>query len=363
MRCDGCRRAAHEHGAFERRLELPCRLEPLRGRRRDRTFDRAHERRRQIRARVAETGARPARMGVANLVQRSAADGEVSADHVEEQHPQAVDIRARVGGTASEHLGGHVERRARHRGPALGRRQPLVVPRAEIHQHDPPAVLAHHVAGGDVAMEQAGRVHGRQRPAQVEPHAGRLARAERPLLLDQLLQRAPADELHPDADHAVARLGAVDRDHVRMAHARQQPPFVDDPRRVADRLARRVRRRVCPQQFERHVAVEMRIPRAIHVAVGAVAEQFQPLQVTPHRQMLTGRFCLGPGHGGKRQPAAAAMQRGDLGQHVELADDLAVALVARRVGRRPVDRRALEDGGCQDAQPRLSIHVPSPLPA
>ena len=148
---------------------------------------------------------------------------------------------------------------------ARGRVVPLVAG-AEVHQDDATAVLAHDVAGGHIAMQQPGAVHRGQRATQVRADARGLARAQRALLLDDLLQRAAADELHPDADRAVARFGAVDRDDVRMAHARQEPAFVDDARGIAQRRGRIVNGGRGAKQLERDLSIEVRIPCAIHLA-------------------------------------------------------------------------------------------------
>ena len=52
--------------------------------------------------------------------------------------------------------------------------------------------------------------------------------AEHRLLFEELLQRVAANELHPEADPVANLLGAVNGDHIRMAHAGEQSAFVDD---------------------------------------------------------------------------------------------------------------------------------------
>ena len=46
--------------------------------------------------------------------------------------------------------------------------------------------------------------------------------------MQQLRERPPTHELHPDADRIADLLGAVDRDDVVVPNAGEQPPFMDD---------------------------------------------------------------------------------------------------------------------------------------
>ena len=61
-------------------------------------------------------------------------------------------------------------------------------------------------------MDETGAVDGGDRAAQLAADERRLARAERPLRLEDGLERPPLDELHPQADAPVVLFGAVDRD-------------------------------------------------------------------------------------------------------------------------------------------------------
>ena len=160
--------------------------------------------------------------------------GIAARDQVEEQRAERVDVGALIAPVAREaapapcNSGVPVMPRPR------SSRGLVVVAGAEIHQHHAAAFFAHHVAGRDVAMQEPGAVHRGQRAAQVRADGGRLARAQAALLLDEPMQRRAADELHPDADAPVAGLGAVHRDHVRMAHAGEQASLVDDARGIAE---------------------------------------------------------------------------------------------------------------------------------
>ena len=92
---------------------------------------------------------------------------------------------------------------------------------------------------------------GGQRAAQVLPDEGGFTAAERPLTLEQLLERAAPDELHPQPDAVAVRLDAVNRDHVAVTDAREQPAFVEDFR------GQQIRRpRPGPQQLYGHVTAQ-----------------------------------------------------------------------------------------------------------
>ena len=75
--------------------------------------------------------------------------------------------------------------------------------RAEIHQHDPAAVFAHHVLGLDVAMDDAGAMTAEKRAAEIDADEQCFLRPERATLDEQMLERAAVNELHPQTDTAV----------------------------------------------------------------------------------------------------------------------------------------------------------------
>ena len=77
-------------------------------------------------------------------------------------------------------------------------------------------------------MQQAGRMNGRHRAAELDADARDLLLGESPALAERLFERAALDELHPEADAPADALRAVDGDDVRMADAREQPAFLDD---------------------------------------------------------------------------------------------------------------------------------------
>ncbi len=120
---------------------------------------------------------------------------------------------------------------ARYRGVPTTR--PPIVPgserslaRTEVHQNQPAPLLAHHVLSLDVSMHQTGVVHGRQGPTELVPDESSLGGAERAVADQHLLERQAADELHPETDSAVVFTGSVNRDDIRVTHASQGSPLV-----------------------------------------------------------------------------------------------------------------------------------------
>jgi hypothetical protein len=141
----------------------------------------------------------------ADLRHRTTADRIGTCHQEEQQHAKGVQIAALIGVTALQQLGRHVKwcaRRLRTSGRVLPRH--LLVTRAKVHQHDSTALLAHDVAGGDVAMQEPRRMHRRQGTGEIESDGRGLARAKLPLLGDNLVQGSAADELHPDPDLPVS---------------------------------------------------------------------------------------------------------------------------------------------------------------
>ena len=168
---------------------------------------------------------------------------------------------------------------------------PCTRARAEVHEDDASAVFAHDVLRLDVAVDEAGAVHGGKRAAQIARQGSGLARAERAVRCSQRLERPAADELHPQADAAVADVGAMDGDHVRMADAGERARFVEQPIRLSGRG-------VEAQELERDFTIEVRIPGAKHVAECASGNPLLHFEVSPR--------AGGRQEYARRGPAAAA---------------------------------------------------------
>ncbi len=173
--------------------------------------------------------------------------------------------------------------------------------------------------GLDVAVDEAGRVDGGQRPAQVEADQGRLLGAQRSLLREPLLQRGAGHEVGPQPDAAVVDVGAVHDDDVGVADPSEAARLLDE---VATGRGRRGRVRA--PELERDLAVEDGIVRPEHLAGTAVAELLDDLEVAPlEENALRRRSVPGPGGGGVVLPRARAVQGavrgGDRLDHLEVA--------------------------------------------
>ena len=96
-----------------------------------------------------------------------------------------------------------------------------------------------------------------QRATDLDSDPRRVYCRHRPSSSDLGGQCLAADILGPNADTAVDPLGTVDRQHIGMPDAREQPTFFDDGRRRVGC--------VLGNQFQGDFAVEAGIPGAIDV--------------------------------------------------------------------------------------------------
>ena len=69
-------------------------------------------------------------------------------------------------------------------------------------------------------------VHRTECTRDVDTDGRGLARRHRPIFPDDGLERVSVHQLHPDAGHAVGHIGAIDRDDVLVAHAREHAAFL-----------------------------------------------------------------------------------------------------------------------------------------
>ncbi len=318
----------------ERHLERARALEALRRIWRDRPLDDLHERARQIRALVAEPADAPLCVPLAHLRQRAGHDREAPGREVVEQHAGAVDVAVSRGTIAAQHLRRHVQRRAgeiRNGGLA---RQIALASGAEVHQQDAAAPIAHHVLRLDVAMQQAGRVHGGQRFTDVHADERRLARGEPALLLQDLFERPAFDELHPEPGVAVGARRAEHRHDTAVPDAREQPSFGGDDGRVRALLG-------LGDQLERDFAIELRIPGPVHRSVGSAADDFAQGQVRPDtaRRQIDGAIEL--------RRRMRAVETGNLRNHAQLVEQTARLGRRVRLGCRPVHRLAVGNRLCE----------------
>src|SRR6185369_12799001 len=94
-----------------------------------------------------------------------------------------------------------------------------------------------------------------------------LARAEPPLALHPLGERAPAHELHPEAHAAVVRVRPEDRHDVGMADAREKPRLMEHARLESGAAAM-----LAPEQLQRDLPLQGRIPRAMDLPEASFAQ-------------------------------------------------------------------------------------------
>ena len=151
--------------------------------------------------------------------------------------------------------------------PADGARLGPLLARAEVHENQPAAFLAHHVLSLDVSMHQTGVVHGGQGATELVPDERGLAGAERAVADEHLLERQAAHELHPETDPTVVCAGSVNRDDIRVTHASQRLSFVQQP---GGELL--VGRGGAPQELDGDGAIELRVVGAIDRAERALPD-------------------------------------------------------------------------------------------
>ena len=316
----------------------------------ERPFDDPSNSRRQVRSQIAQGRRLAPGMCRFEIAHRVTFHRVTLREEVIQENPDAVDVARDGCRLTAEHFRREVQRCA-CKPPSRSRSLRLSRACAEIHQHDPAAGLTHDVLALDVAMEESCLVHRGHGAAHVDADERRFVRAERPAFLKQLLERDAVDELHPQTERAIELVHAVHRHDVRMANARKQPPLLHDCVRAGQRL----------QDFERHLAFEIRIPREVHRPEGASPDSSTQLQRTPrvgHRYGLSG-LVLGAG------VAARPVNRREARDDLQLLDHLPQLGIRRRLERSgPVDRSSVCDGGGKTHQPRIvTSHASSRLPA
>ena len=102
-------------------------------------------------------------MRCAQLRGIGALDRVLRRQQIEQHDADGVDLARDGRRLPEQQLRGHVSWRAAR--ISVG---PMFVRESEIHQQDPAAILAHHVAGLDVAVEKSRRVHRPGCPADVD---------------------------------------------------------------------------------------------------------------------------------------------------------------------------------------------------
>ena len=215
-------------------------------------------------------------MGQTEIAHALRADRVRAGHQVVEKDTQTVDVTLDGGVAPGKDLRRQIEGRSGDLRAAVVRK---LSSRAKVHQHGSAVVGEHHVLCLDISMQHAGAVHCRNGMTKVDADLNGFRTAEHFASVHDLFERAAPDELHPETDACADLLGAVDRDDVRMTDAGEQSAFVDDGRggTVADGWIR-------VDQLERHLAIEPRVPRPVHLAEDAAADSLERAQVSPVRQ-------------------------------------------------------------------------------
>ena len=160
-----------------------------------------------------------------------------------------------------------------------------VVRASEIDEHGAAgrvAVLEHDVARLHIAVNEPRRVDRRECRRDVAPDAQHFCLRERPRRGELLFQRVTEQAFGPDAGASIEHVGAVYREHVGMPDARQVARLVE-PAQCAG---------LGPAQFECDLAVQRRVPRFVHFAERARAEEPAHFQCAPQEQRLGCPFLL-----------------------------------------------------------------------
>ena len=171
-----------------------------------------------------------------------------------------------------------------------------------------------------------------ERRAHLQADKGGLACAKRTALPHHLVERFTANELGPETNAAVMFLGTVHLNDVLVSQPGEATSFVHQPGPRARGVDL-----VLVQQLQRHVAVELGIPRAINVARCACTDVFEKDESSPPAASRCGcggrdvAFCSGD----------AAVESGDALHEPEVAQDASVTIGSARLCGVPIDRSAV----------------------
>ena len=194
-------------------------------------------------------------------------EGDVAGEHLEQHHPQRVQVRLPGDGLPERLLGRDVVGGAEH---APGDRQPFLCERArdpKVRDLGSAFLADQHVVGLDVAMHDLALVGGAERARDLDRVGDRLRDVERPFAADDVLEVLAFDVLEDyvrRADPAVnaARRGllaGVDHgDHVWVAELRHRARL---PAKALELVE--VGGDLAVHQLDRHRALEHRVERAV----------------------------------------------------------------------------------------------------
>ena len=116
---------------------------------------------------------------------------------------------------------------------------------------------------------------GRHGAAQFHTDPDDVGRPEHRAVLQQLFERAAADELHPEADAIADLFGAVNRDDVGMSDSGEQPAFLDE------RALAGAGRSPGWNELQGDFTIQARVPGAEHFAERAATDAFDQSKMAP----------------------------------------------------------------------------------
>ena len=231
----------------------------------------------------------------------------LARQQLEEQCPEGPDVRPLVHSPPARLLGGHVargpqdhsrlgarlrqcrrlrqiRRRARGRVPRIGLGQ------AEV-EHLDLAVRRHlHVGGLQIAVDDALLVRGLERLGDLPRDGDRLGDGQ-PSPLQALGQVLPFHQLEDEEGPAVRFFEAVDRRDVRVVERGEQLRFASESGQALG-----IGRHLEGQHLDRHLAVELRVGRAVDLSHTAGADRLD-------QAIVRERLPRGQGHRGRSSSA------------------------------------------------------------
>ena len=245
-----------------------------------------HDRVERRRDRRVELARRHRRLG--DLLERDG-DGRLGVErhaagqHLVEDDPDRVQVRAGVDGLALRLLGRQVLRGAHHRA-RLGHVRRAGARDAEVGDLDAALLVDHHVVRLDVAVDDPALVGVAGGAQDLQHDVDRRLRRRRAALADDVLERAPADQLHRDVVGAVPLAAVEDADDAGVLQARRAGRLAPEALDERDVLGQ-----VAVEQLERDAAPELLVLGLVDVGHPAGAELGDDLvAAVDHRVGLDG---------------------------------------------------------------------------
>ncbi len=206
------------------------------------------------------------------LADRFAVEGQLAGQRLPGEDPQRILIAAAVHRLPLDLLRRHVARRADRRARLGERHAPEGARDAEVAHQRPPRVLDHHVGGLHVAVDDALAMRVVQRAPHLLHDTQDLGERQATALVDDLLERAPANPLHRVPQERAARADAKDRHDIRVVERRGDLALALEALgeiAPAHQLER--------QDLDRHLAIQLSLLREEDERHPAAAEQIVDL--------------------------------------------------------------------------------------